>query len=126
MAFRRDPGRRLAAAMAVVISVMSGQLARGEPQGGPIDRAGGPAPKPAPGAGNPLGSPDDICRALAQAAVDNDLPVAFFTRLIWQESRFDPEAVSSAGAMGIAQFMPHTAARRGLVDPFEPLQALRE
>ena len=40
----------------------------------------------------PAASPsvDEICRTLAQAAADNDLPEEFFTRLIWQESRFDP------------------------------------
>jgi hypothetical protein len=69
---------------------------------------------------------DEICRTLAQSAADNDLPEEFFTRLIWQESRFDPTAVSPAGAQGIAQFMPQTAAMRGLINAFEPLQALRE
>ena len=69
---------------------------------------------------------DEICRTLAQAAADNDLPEEFFTRLIWQESRFDPAAVSPKGAQGIAQFMPQTAAMRGLANAFEPLQALRE
>ena len=69
---------------------------------------------------------DEICRTLAEAAADNDLPEEFFTRLIWQESRFDPSAVSPAGAQGIAQFMPATAAMRGLINAFEPLQALRE
>ena len=71
-------------------------------------------------------SVDDICRTLAQAAADNELPEEFFTRLIWQESRFDPAAVSPAGAQGIAQFMPQTAAIRGLANAFEPLEALRE
>jgi hypothetical protein len=71
-------------------------------------------------------SVDEICRTLAQAAANNDLPEQFFTRLIWQESRFDPAAVSPKGAQGIAQFMPQTAAMRGLVNAFEPLQALRE
>lgn len=71
-------------------------------------------------------STDEICRTLAQAAADNDLPEEFFTRLIWQESRFDPKAVSPAGAQGIAQFMPTTAAMRGLINAFEPLEALRE
>lgn len=71
-------------------------------------------------------SVEKICRTLGQAAADNDLPEEFFTRLIWQESRFDPEAVSPAGAQGIAQFMPQTAKLRGLVNAFEPLQALRE
>jgi hypothetical protein len=69
-------------------------------------------------------SPDSICRALATAAAANDLPVEFFTRLIWQESRFKPEAVSRAGAQGVAQFMPGTARLRGLEDPFDPIQAI--
>jgi hypothetical protein len=79
-----------------------------------------------PQARDPRPSVDDICRTLAQAATDNELPEEFFTRLIWQESRFDPSAVSPAGAQGIAQFMPQTAAMRGLANAFEPLEALRE
>ena len=51
---------------------------------------------------------DDICRALEQSAAENALPVEFFARVIWQESRFDARAVSPKGAEGIAQFMPHT------------------
>jgi hypothetical protein len=79
-----------------------------------------------PARAEPRPSVDDICRTLAQAAADNELPEEFFTRLIWQESRFDPAAVSPAGAQGIAQFMPQTAAMRGLANAFEPLEALRE
>jgi hypothetical protein len=67
---------------------------------------------------------DDICSALAGAAAEYDLPLAFFVRLIWQESRLNPFAVSRAGAQGIAQFMPRTAGWRGLVDPFDPIAAL--
>ncbi len=69
-------------------------------------------------------APDSICDALAAAAATNDLPVEFFTRLIWQESRFKPEAISRAGAQGVAQFMPGTARMRGLEDPFNSLQAI--
>ena len=65
-----------------------------------------------------------ICDALAAAAGENDLPVDFFARLIWQESRFDPTAVSRAGAQGVAQFMPATANARGLADPFDPIEAI--
>lgn len=71
-------------------------------------------------------SADTICRTIERAAAENALPVVFFARLIWQESRFDPRAVSRAGAQGIAQFMPGTALWRGLVDPFRPLEALKE
>jgi Transglycosylase SLT domain len=65
-----------------------------------------------------------ICDALAAAAGENDLPIDFFARLIWQESRFDPTAVSRAGAQGVAQFMPATANSRGLADPFDPVEAI--
>ena len=68
---------------------------------------------------------DDICRALEEDAAENELPVEFFARVIWQESRFNARAVSRAGAQGIAQFMPRTADWRGLADPFDPIGALR-
>jgi len=68
---------------------------------------------------------DDICRALEQDAAENQLPVEFFARVIWQESRFNAQAVSAKGAQGIAQFMPSTADYRGLVDPFDPIEALK-
>ena len=65
-----------------------------------------------------------ICEVLATAATTNDLPVDFFARLIWQESRFRPDAISPKGAQGIAQFMPTTARLSGLEDPFNPLEAI--
>jgi hypothetical protein len=67
-----------------------------------------------------------FCPVIEQEARKNDLPVEFFTRLIWQESRFAPDAISPAGAEGVAQFMPETASSRGLANPFEPVEALRE
>jgi Transglycosylase SLT domain len=66
----------------------------------------------------------NLCEALATAATTNDLPVDFFTRLIWQESRFKPDAISQKGAQGIAQFMPGTARLSGLENPFDPLEAI--
>jgi Transglycosylase SLT domain len=68
---------------------------------------------------------DDICRAVEEDAAENGLPVEFFARVIWQESRFNARAVSRAGAQGIAQFMPRTADWHGLVDPFDPIESLR-
>jgi hypothetical protein len=66
----------------------------------------------------------EICDTLAEAAQSNKLPVPFFIRLLFQESRFEASAVSHAGAQGIAQFMPATAARVGLDNPFDPLEAI--
>ena len=67
-----------------------------------------------------------MCQTLELAARLNDLPVAFLTRLIWQESRFDAHAVSPAGARGVAQFMPETAAGRGLANPFDVTDAINK
>src|ERR1700761_8972241 len=55
-----------------------------------------------------------ICLMIESAARANGLPLEFFARLIWQESRFESGAVgpttrSGARAQGIAQFMPGTA-----------------
>jgi hypothetical protein len=69
-------------------------------------------------------APDSLCEVLAKAAASHDLPVDFFARLIWQESRFKADAVSPAGAQGVAQFMPATARLRRLEDPFNPLEAI--
>nr|WP_255700141.1 lytic transglycosylase domain-containing protein [Jiella avicenniae] len=49
----------------------------------------------------------------------------FFVSLIWKESRFRIDAISPAGARGIAQFMPATANDRGLQDPFEPIESVK-
>jgi hypothetical protein len=68
---------------------------------------------------------DDICRAVEEDAAENGLPVEFFARVIWQESRFNALAVSAKGAQGIAQFMPRTADWHGLADPFNPIEALK-
>src|SRR6516162_10036878 len=70
-----------------------------------------------------------ICLLLESAAQANSLPVEFFVRLIWQESRFRPTAIGpptrrGKHALGIAQFMPATAAERNLLDPLNPVEAL--
>src|SRR5690606_34078460 len=65
-----------------------------------------------------------ICHLIESSAATDGIPVDFFTRLIWQESSFRSHAVSPKGAQGIAQFMPTTAAERGLADPFDPEQAI--
>jgi len=72
---------------------------------------------------------ESICLIIEAAARDANLPLEFFARVIWQESRFQADAVgpvtrSGERAQGIAQFMPGTASERGLLDPFNPVQAL--
>ena len=70
-----------------------------------------------------------MCLMIESAARAQDLPLEFFARVIWQESRFQSDAVgpvtrSGQRAQGIAQFMPGTASERRLLDPFDPVQAL--
>jgi len=67
---------------------------------------------------------EEICYRIQAVSKAQNIPEAFLARLIWKESRFDPNAVSPVGAQGIAQFMPGTAKLRGLQDPFEPHQAI--
>lgn len=107
----------------------------------PSDKPPSEAPADAPAADNAAtdtptpDKPEDrdtreaICLMIESAARANDLPLEFFARVIWQESRFQPDAVgpvtrSGARAQGIAQFMPGTASERSLLDPFDPVQAL--
>ncbi|MGB9366031.1 MAG: lytic transglycosylase domain-containing protein [Xanthobacteraceae bacterium] len=66
----------------------------------------------------------ELCSSLVEVAQANALPLGFFANLIWQESRFDHQAISPVGAMGIAQFMPDTADRVGLDDAFNGREAL--
>src|SRR5262249_35407259 len=90
------------------------------------------APAPAPPPPRRAGDADlreSVCLMIESAARAHNLPLEFFARVIWQESRFQPNVVgprtrSGDRAQGIAQFMPRTAAERGLFDPFDPVQAL--
>src|SRR6266436_1309661 len=70
-----------------------------------------------------------MCLMIESAAKAQGLPLEFFARVIWQESRFQSDAVgpvtrNGQRALGIAQFMPGTANERRLLDPFDPVQAL--
>ena len=65
-----------------------------------------------------------VCTLIEAQADRHGLPADFLARLIWKESRFDPHALSPKGAEGIAQFMPATAAARGLADSFDLAQAI--
>ena len=65
----------------------------------------------------------ELCSALVEVARSNDLPLGFFTNLIWRESRFGHDAISPVGAMGIAQFMPDVAEKLSL-DAFDTRSAL--
>jgi len=54
-----------------------------------------------------------------KAAVKFGVPKELFARLIQMESNWNPKALSPAGAIGLAQLLPETAAKLG-VDPYNP------
>jgi hypothetical protein len=65
-----------------------------------------------------------MCLMIESAAKASSLPLEFFARVIWQESRFRSDAIgpvtrSGQRAQGIAQFMPGTASTYGLRNPFD-------
>jgi len=76
------------------------------------------------GGGLPSFVPGQYREPLLRAASRHGVSAALLAAQIMAESSFDPSAVSAAGAQGIAQFMPATAAAYGLGDPFDPVAAI--
>jgi hypothetical protein len=73
----------------------------------------------------PMTLPKSQYVAIAQQdAIAAGIPPDYFVRQIEQESGFNPNSVSPSGAVGIAQFLPGTAAGLG-INPWDPIQALR-
>jgi cell wall-associated NlpC family hydrolase len=67
--------------------------------------------------------PAQYASTIEQAAATNGIPASLLAALLSHESGFNPTAVSSAGAEGIAQFMPATAAGMG-INPDDPTEAI--
>jgi hypothetical protein len=61
---------------------------------------------------------------LLRAAAHWNVSAALLAAQLMAESNFNPFASSPAGAQGIAQFIPSTAAAYGLTDPFDPVAAI--
>ncbi len=74
--------------------------------------------------GLPAFVPAEYRAPLRGAARRWSVPAGLLAAQLEAESGFDPRAVSPAGALGIAQFMPATAAAYGLRDPFDPEAAI--
>ncbi|WP_082385239.1 MULTISPECIES: lytic transglycosylase domain-containing protein [unclassified Citromicrobium] len=59
---------------------------------------------------------------IRQAEVRYRLPPGLMQALVWAESRFNPMAISPAGAAGLAQLMPATARELGVLNRHDPAQ----
>jgi hypothetical protein len=76
------------------------------------------------GGGLPSFVPARYRAPLLRAAARWNVSAALLAAQLMAESNFDPFAGSAAGAQGIAQFIPSTAAAYGLADPFDPVEAI--
>ncbi len=79
------------------------------------------AATPAAASGNAGGA---YAPLIEQAAARYGLDPSLLSGLIEQESGFDPTASSSAGALGLTQLMPSTAASLGVSEPLNPAQSI--
>jgi len=135
MALRTSVGMRLASCLVVALLLPLCRAASADDTGDrtgivvpSVEELAIPSQPPTP-AEVESATREAICLMVESAARANDLPLEYFARVIWQESRFQSDAVgpvtrSGERAQGIAQFMPGTASERRLLDPFDPVQAL--
>jgi len=75
--------------------------------------------------GTTSGGTTDFESEIDAAATSNGIDPALLKGLVQQESGFDPNARSGAGAVGLTQLMPGTAASLGVTDPTNPAQSLQ-
>jgi hypothetical protein len=74
--------------------------------------------------GLPSFVPPQFRAPLLRSATRWNVSAALLAAQLMAESNFNPFATSSAGAQGIAQFIPSTAASYGLRNPFDPVEAI--
>ena len=78
--------------------------------------------EPGPRAEGVAAAPAELDGLLDDASRRHAVPLSLLTAVVAVESAFKADAVSSAGAQGLMQLMPATAADLGVKDPFDPAQ----
>lgn len=100
-----------------------------DPYSGAYDyEIGGDVTTPSDTLWSPPASAAPYLQTITAAETKYDIPPMLLARLLYQESRFRPDIISgavksSAGAIGIAQFMPATAADLG-VNAYNPTDSI--
>ena len=93
------------------------------PAGEAVEADGGRA-LTASSIGLPSFVPSQYRGPILRSAARWGVPPALMAGQLMAESGFDPNVGSPAGAQGIAQFMPSTAASYGLTNPYDPVAAI--
>jgi hypothetical protein len=93
-------------------------------EGNAVGESGGGGDGVLAGASLPAFVPAEFRGMISRAAARWNVSAALLAGQLMAESGFDPYAGSPAGAQGIAQFIPSTAAAYGLRDPFDPAEAI--
>lgn len=94
------------------------------PEGEAVSASGGGATLAATSTTLPSFVPARYREPILRSAARWGVPPALMAGQLMAESGFDPDVGSPAGAQGIAQFMPSTAAAYGLTDPYDPVAAI--
>lgn len=94
------------------------------PAGEAVAAGGGGAVPIASSTSLPSFVPARYREPILRSAARWGVPPALMAGQLMAESGFDPNVGSPAGAQGIAQFMPSTAAAYGLANPYDPVAAI--
>ena len=94
------------------------------PEGEAVSASGGGSTFAATSTSLPSFVPAQYREPILRSAARWNVPPALMAGQLMAESGFDPNAGSPAGAQGIAQFMPSTAAAYGLANPYDPISAI--
>ena len=98
---------------------------RGETTAGPVDRASLQRWHRIYRLSAQFRAKPDLARAIYDAALREGLDPELGFRLVREESRFNPRAVSPAGAVGLTQLMPAAAIDHRVENVFDPQDNLR-
>lgn len=104
--------------LVVVLAATSGRAAVCAPPS--VSAAGAPGST----AAGQAAVPAEYAPLVAQAAATQQVAPAWLAAVLQTESSWNPQATSPAGAQGLAQLLPGTAAQLGVTDPFDPGQSI--